>query len=148
MSLKARILEDVKAAMKARESERLGALRLITAAIKQREVDERIDMQDADVLAVLEKMVKQRRESISQYDAAGRQDLADKERFELGVIGAYLPEPLDAAALEAEVKAAIAEAGASSPRDMGAVMAILKPRLLGRADMGAVSQQVKGLLGG
>lgn len=148
MSLKARILDDIKSAMKAREGERLGALRLISAAIKQREVDERIDMQDTDVLAVLEKMVKQRRESISQFDAAGRQDLADKERFELAVIGAYLPEPLDAARLEAEVKAAIAEAAASTPRDMGAVMALLRPRLLGRADMAVVSQQVKTLLGG
>ena len=148
MSLKARILDDIKSAMKAREGERLGALRLISAAIKQREVDERIDMQDTDVLAVLEKMVKQRRESISQFDAAGRQDLADKERFELAVIGAYLPEPLDAAHLEAEVKAAIAEAAASTPRDMGAVMALLRPRLLGRADMAVVSQQVKALLGG
>jgi uncharacterized protein YqeY len=105
-------------------------------------------MQDADVLAVLEKMVKQRRESISQFDAAGRQDLADKERFELAVIAAYLPEPLDAAGLEAAVKAAIAEAGATSARDMGAVMALLRPRLLGRADMAAVSQQVKALLAG
>jgi len=148
MNLKARIQDDIKSAMKARESDRLGALRLISAAIKQREVDERIDMQDADVLAVLEKMVKQRRESISQFDAAGRQDLADKERFELAVIGAYLPEPLDAASLAAEVKAAIAEAGATSARDMGAVMALLRPRLLGRADMAVVSQQVKALLAG
>jgi uncharacterized protein YqeY len=148
MNLKARIQDDIKTAMKARESERLAALRLVSAAIKQREVDERIDMQDADVLAVLEKMVKQRRESISQFDAAGRQDLADKERFELTVIAAYLPEPLDAAGLEAAVKAAIAEAGATSARDMGAVMALLRPRLLGRADMAAVSQQVKALLAG
>ncbi len=148
MSLKTRIQEDIKSAMKAREGDRLGALRLIAAAIKQREVDERIDMQDADVLTVLEKMVKQRRESISQFDAAGRQDLADKERFELSVIGAYLPEPLDAASLAAEVTAAIAEAGATSARDMGAVMALLRPRLLGRADMAVVSQQVKALLAG
>jgi len=148
MTLKTRIQDDIKSAMKAREAERLGALRLISAALKQREVDERIDLQDADVLAVLEKMLKQRRESISQYDAAGRQDLADKERFEIAVIGAYLPEPLDAASLAAGIEAAIAECGASSPRDMGAVMALLRQRLLGRADMAVVSQQVKARLGG
>jgi uncharacterized protein len=146
MSLKAQLQEDIKTAMRAREAPRLQALRLISAAIKQREVDERIELADTDVLAVLEKMSKQRRESISQYEAAGRNDLAEQEHFELAIIQGYLPPQLDAAAIEAAVRAAIAESGATTARDMGAVMALLRPRLQGQADMAAVSQQVKALL--
>lgn len=146
MSLKTQIQDDIKSAMRAREQQKLGALRLISAAIKQREVDERIEMSDADIISVLEKMAKQRRESIGQYEGAGRTDLAEQEHYELGIIVAYLPPQLDAAALEVHIKAAIAETGASSAKDMGAVMALLKPRLAGQADMSAVSQQVKALL--
>lgn len=146
MSLKAQLQEDIKTAMRAREAPRLQALRLISAAIKQREVDERIELADTDVLAVLEKMSKQRRESISQYEAAGRNDLAEQEHFELAIIQGYLPPQLDAAAIEAAVRAAISESGATTARDMGTVMALLRPRLQGQADMAAVSQQVKALL--
>ena len=141
--LKSRLNDDVKAAMRAKEKERLGVLRLVTAAIKQREVDERIELDDAQVLAVLDKMVKQRRDSISQYEGAGRQDLADKEKFELELIQQYLPAALEPAELEQMVKDAIAASGAESIKDMGKVMAQLKPQVQGRADMGQVSQQVK-----
>ena len=147
MSLKQRLTDDMKAAMRAGEKTRLGVIRLINAAIKQREVDERIELDDAQVLAVLEKMVKQRRDSVSQYDAAGRTDLADVERNEIDVIQAYLPAQLDAAELDALVDAAIAESGAASARDMGKVMAILKARAAGRADMAVLSRQVKAKLG-
>lgn len=143
MSLKARITEDMKTAMKAKETTRLSAIRLLLAAIKQREVDERKDMSDADVLGVIEKMLKQRRDSISQYESAGRQDLADTEKFEVGVLCAYMPQQLSDAEISAEVQAAIAQTGAKGAADMGKVMGVVKARLAGRADMGKVSALVK-----
>jgi uncharacterized protein YqeY len=146
MSLKTRLTDDMKTAMKAGEKDRLGVIRLLNAAIKQREVDERVELDDAQVLAVLEKQVKQRKDSLSQYENAGREDLAAVERYELGVIQAYLPAQMGAAELEAEVAAAIAEAGARGPQDMGKVMAVLKPKLAGRADMGALSGLVRNAL--
>lgn len=146
MSLKARIGEDVKNAMRAHERERLAALRLITAAIKQKEVDERIELDDPQVLAVLDKMVKQRRESLEQYEKAGREDLAAKEQMELDLIQSYLPEPLSEAELAGLIQSAIAETGAGSIRDMGAVMNALRDQVQGRADMKAVSQAVKAQL--
>ncbi len=148
MSLKARLTDDMKAAMKGGDKPRLQVIRLMQAAVKQREVDERVELDDAQVLAVLEKMLKQRKDSLSQYEAAGREDLAAQERYEIGVIQAYLPAPLDAAALEAAVHAAIAEAGATGPQDMGKAMAVLKPRIAGRADMGQASALMKRLLAG
>ena len=148
MTLKTRLTDDMKAAMKGGDKATLGVVRLVLAAIKQREVDERMELDDPQVLAVLEKMVKQRRDSISQYDAANRQDLADIERAELAVIDTYLPAKLDAAAIQAAIEAAVAETGASSPSDMGKLMAVLKPRLAGQADMGAVSKLVKQRLAG
>jgi uncharacterized protein len=147
MSLKIRINDDVKSAMKAKEAQRLSALRLITAAIKQREVDERIELADPDVLAILEKMIKQRRESITQYERAARQDLVDGETFELNLLQSYLPQQLSDAEIAAEVDAAIAGAGAAGPKDMGKVMAIVRPKLAGRADMSKVSAAVKSKLG-
>jgi uncharacterized protein YqeY len=147
MSLKARIQEDVKTAMRAREREQLAALRLITAAIKQREVDERIELDDEQVLAVLDKMVKQRRESLDQYRQAGRDDLAAKEQFELDLIQTYLPEPLSEDELSELIRSTIAQVGASSIRDMGSVMSALRGQVQGRADMKAVSQAVKTQLG-
>jgi hypothetical protein len=146
--LKQRLTDDMKAAMKAGDKPRLGVIRLINAAIKQREVDERIELDDTAVLAVLEKMVKQRRDSIAQYEAAGREDLADTERFEIEVCQAYLPEALSDAEVDALIDAALAATGAASMRDMGKLMGVLKPKLQGRADMGAVSQRVKARLGG
>jgi len=143
MSLKTRILDDVKNAMRARERDRLGTLRLVTAAIKQKEVDERIELDDAQVLAVLDKMVKQRRESLEQFEQAGREDLAEKERFELGLIQTYLPEPLGEDELAALILSTITGLGASSIRDMGQVMSTLRSQVQGRADMKAVSQAVK-----
>ena len=137
----------MKAAMRAGEKPRLGTIRLLMAAIKQREVDERITLDDADVLAVLDKMVKQRRESLEQYKAASRQDLADQEAFEIEVLQDYLPQQLDAAEIESMVAQAISESGAASMRDMGKVMGVLKPKLQGRADMGEVSKLVKQKLG-
>ncbi len=148
MPLKQQLTDDMKAAMKSGEKERLQVIRLVNAAIKQREVDERIELDDAAVLAVLEKMVKQRKDSITQYEAAGRDDLAQQERFELGVIQAYLPAQLDSEALAAEVDRAIADVGASGPADMGKVMGVLKPRIAGRGDMGLASQLVKQKLAG
>lgn len=148
MSLKARISEDMKAAMRAKETARLGAIRLLQAAIKQREVDERIELDDAQVVAVIEKMLKQRRDSISQYEAANRMDLADAEKFEVGVLQAYMPAQLSEAEVEAEVVKAIAASGASSAKDMGKVMGLLKSALAGRADMGKVSGLIKAKLGG
>jgi uncharacterized protein YqeY len=133
----------MKAAMRAKDAARLSAVRLILAAIKQREVDERRDMSDADVVSVLEKMIKQRRESIAQYEKAARNDLAEAEKFELGVLSAYLPEQMGEAEIEKEIKAVISETGASGPKDMGKVMAALKGRLAGKADMSAVSGLVK-----
>jgi uncharacterized protein YqeY len=143
MSLKGRIQEDVKSAMRAHERERLAALRLVTAAIKQKEVDERTELGDEQVLAVLDKMVKQRRESLEQYNQAGRDDLAAKEQFELDLIQAYLPEPLPEDELDDLIRSTIAELGASSMRDMGAVMSALRGQVQGRADMKAVSQAVR-----
>lgn len=147
MSLKQHINDDMKAALRAGDKSRLGVVRLILAAIKQREVDERIELDDAQTLAVLEKMLKQRRDSVTQYDAAGRADLADGERFEIGVIEAYLPQPLGEDELDALIEAAIAETGATSMRDMGKVMALLKDRAAGRADFGALSARIKARLG-
>ena len=143
MSLKARLIEDMKAAMKGGQKDKLLVIRLINAGIKQREVDERIELDDAQVLAVLEKMQKQRRDSITQYDAAGRDDLASVERYEMGIIQAYQPEPLGQAEIDALVDASILEAGATGPQDMGKVIAVLKPKVAGRADMGALSGLVK-----
>jgi uncharacterized protein YqeY len=143
MSLKFRIQEDVKNAMRAREHEQLATLRLVTAAIKQKEIDERVELSDEQVIAVLDKMVKQRRESLEQYDKAGRADLAEKEQFELDLIQTYLPQQLDEAELASLIRAAITELGASSIRDMGPVMNALRGQVQGRADMKAVSQAVK-----
>jgi len=143
MSLKARIQEDVKNAMRAHERERLAALRLLTAAIKQKEVDERIELNDEQVLAVLDKMTKQRRESLEQFTQAGRDDLAAKEQYELDLIQSYLPEPLSEEQLAELIQTTITEVGASSIRDMGAVMNALRGQVQGRADMKAVSQAVK-----
>ncbi len=147
MSLKDRIQEDMKAALKAGDKARLGAIRLIMAAVKQREVDERTQLDDRQVLAVLDKMAKQRRESIAQYRAAGRDDLAEKEQAELEIIQSYLPEALSEAEIDALIAAAIRETGAAGIRDMGRVMARLKPQLQGRADMAQVSARVKAALG-
>lgn len=147
MTLKSQIQDDVKSAMRARDQKRLTALRLIMAAIKQIEVDKRIELDDEAVLAVLDKMVKQRRESISQYEAAGRDDLAAQEQFELDLISVYLPEPLSDAEVAQLVSQAINDSGASSIRDMGAVMNVLRPQVQGRADMKAVSSAVKAQLG-
>jgi uncharacterized protein YqeY len=148
MSLKQRLTDDMKAAMKGGEKERLGVIRLANAAIKQREVDERIELDDTQVLSVLEKMVKQRRDSITQFRAAGREDLASQEEFELGVLQGYLPEQLGQAELDAIVAKAIADAGATSPKDMGKVVGLVKPQVAGRADMGQVSALVRAKLGG
>ena len=146
MTLKERINEDMKAAMRARESARLAAIRLLLAAIKQKEVDERVQLDDAAVIAVIDKMLKQRRDSIAQYQAAGRQDLVDAEQFEACVLHAYMPASLSADEIAAAVAAAVAETGAAGPADMGKVMDVLKPRLTGRADMIEVSKQVKAAL--
>ena len=148
MSLKTRITEDMKAAMKAREPARLGAIRLLLAAIKQKEVDERGELDDAAVVAVIEKLTKQRKDSVTQYQAAGRQELADAEQFEIAVLAAYLPEKISAADTAAAVAAAVAETGATGPADMGKLMAVLKPRLAGKADMAEVSKLVKAALAG
>ena len=146
MSLKEQITDDMKAAMRARETDRLGTIRLLLAAIKQREVDERITLDDAAVTAVIDKMIKQRKDSISQFEAAGRDDLVAKENAELVVLSAYMPAQLSADEVAAEVQAAIAQTGAAGPQDMGKVMGVLKPKLAGRADMTAVSAQVKAAL--
>ena len=148
-ALKSRILEDVKDAMRARDKARLGTLRMVTAAIKQREVDQRAaPLDDSSVVAVLEKMLKQRRESASQYENAGRGDLATAEREEIAVIETYMPRALDPAQVDAMVAAAVDEAGAATMKDMGRVMGLLKPRVQGRADMGAVSASVRARLSG
>jgi uncharacterized protein YqeY len=147
MSLKDRVQEDMKTAMRAKDAPRLSAVRLLLAALKQREVDERLELSDADVLAVIEKMVKQRRESIAQYEKAARADLAAQEHFEIGVLQAYLPQQMSATELDQAVASAVAEAGAGGIKDMGKVMALLKPRLAGKADMGMVSALVKAKLG-
>ena len=146
--LKDRIQDDMKTAMRARAKERLGAIRLILAAIKQREVDERITLSDGQTLAVLEKMIKQRRESLAQYQNAGRDDLAAQEAFEIDLIQSYQPAPLSEAEVEALIAAAMAATGAQSVRDMGKVMAIIKDQAQGRADMAMVSTRIKARLGG
>ena len=148
MALREQLNEDIKSAMKARETERLNALRLLSAAVKQREVDERITLDDAAVVSVIEKMIKQRKDSISQYEKAARQDLADKEKYEISVIEAYMPKQLSQAEVDAIVAEAIAASGAKSAADMGKVMGIVKPKLAGRADMGRVSGLVKAKLAG
>ena len=147
MSLKQRLTDDMKAAMKGGDKGSLGVIRLVNAAIKQKEVDERIELDDAAVLAVLEKMVKQRKDSVSQYEGAGREDLAAIERAEIVVIEAYLPAKLDEAAILAAIDAAIAQTGASGAADIGKLMGVLKPALAGQADMGLVSKLVKQRLG-
>jgi uncharacterized protein YqeY len=146
LSIKDRLQEDIKAAMRAKEAERLTTLRLVTAAIKQKEVDERIVLDDAAVVSVLEKMIKQRKDSISQFAAGNRQDLVAKEQAELDILAAYMPEQMSEADLDAAIAAAIAESGASGPQAMGKAMALLKPRLAGKADMGQVSQRLKARL--
>ena len=148
MSLKQKLIDDMKAAMKAGEKDRLAVIRLINAAIKQKEVDERVEMTDALVLAVLEKMVKQRKDSITQYEAAKREDLAAVERAEMAVIETYLPAKMDEAAIVAAIEAAKAQTGATSPADIGKLMGVLKPMLAGQADMGLVSRLVKAALNG
>jgi len=148
MTLKQQLTEDMKTAMRGGDKHRLGVIRLMLAAIKQREVDERIELDDAQTLAVLEKMLKQRRDSVSQYVGAGREDLADVERAEMTVIEAYLPAQLDEAELDALIAAAIAGTGANSPRDMGKVMAAVKEKAAGRADMAQVSARIKAKLAG
>ena len=146
MSLKDRINDDMKAPMRARETERLGTIRLLLAAIKQREVDERIVLDDTAITAVIDKMIKQRKDSISQFEAAGRTDLVEKESAELTILSAYMPEQLSDAEIATEVQAAVAQTGATGPQDMGKVMGVLKPKLAGRADMTAVSGLVKAAL--
>jgi hypothetical protein len=148
MTLKERIQEDMKAAMRAKDAARLSAIRLLLAAMQQKEVDERQPLADADVLGIIERMLRQRRESIAQYEKAARQDLADQEKFEIGVLSAYLPQQMGEAEITQAVAAAVSEAGANGVKDMGKVMALLKPRLAGRADMGKVSGLVKAALGG
>jgi hypothetical protein len=146
MTLKDRITEDMKAAMRAKDGQRLSAVRLLLAAMKQKEVDERVELADADVLSIIDKMVKQRRESIAQYEKAERGDLAAQEQFEIGVLSAYLPQQMTEAEVAAAVAAAVAESGAASVKDMGKAMALLKPRLAGKADMGKVSALLKSKL--
>jgi len=148
MTLRERLNEEIKSAMKAREQEKLAALRLMLAAVKQREVDERITLDDAAVVAVVEKMIKQRKDSISQFEKATRQDLADKEKYEISVIEGYLPQQLSQGEIDAIVAEAIATTGAKSAADMGKVMGVVKPKLAGRADMGRVSGLVKAKLSG
>ncbi len=148
MTLKERITEDMKAAMRASDKERLSTIRMLQAAIKQREVDERITLDDAQVIAVLEKMVKQRKESIVQFEQGGRADLADKEKAEIVLLQAYLPAQLSAAEVDAIIQEAIAATGAASVKDMGKVMGVVKARAAGRTDMGAVSARIKAALGG
>lgn len=146
MSLKNRITEDMKSAMRAREADRLSAIRMLLAAIKLREVDERVELDDAQVVAVVDKLCKQRRDSVEQYVQAGREDLADRERAEIEVLSVYLPAQASEAEIDAEIAAAIGSAGATGPQDMGKVMGVLKPRLAGKADLSAVSAAVRARL--
>ena len=146
MGLKEQITEDMKNAMRAKEAEKLGTIRLLTAAMKQKEVDERVELTDTMVLAIIEKMIKQRKDSITQFEAGGRQDLADKEKAELVILTAYMPAALSDAEIAAEVAAAVAQVNPTGPQDMGKVMAIVKAKLAGRADMTAVSGLVKAAL--
>jgi uncharacterized protein len=146
MNLKEKITEDMKAAMRAKDSEKLGAIRLLTAAIKQKEVDERVELTDAMVLAIVEKQIKQRKDSITAFNQAGRTDLVAKEQFELDVLSVYLPAQMSDAEVDAAIKQAIAQTGAAGAQDMGKLMAVLKPMLAGKADMGKVSGLVKAAL--
>ncbi len=146
MSLKLSITEDMKTAMRARDTARLSAIRLLLAAMKQREVDERIELSDADVVTIIDKMIKQRRDSIFQFEAAKRQELADAEKFEISVLQTYMPEPMTESEVAAAVAEAITSSGAKMPQEMGKVIALLKPKLAGRADMGKVSALVKARL--
>ncbi|MGH1359157.1 MAG: GatB/YqeY domain-containing protein [Burkholderiaceae bacterium] len=146
MSLKTRISDDMKAAMRSKETQKLSAIRMLIAAVKQKEIDEQIELDDAQALAVIEKQIKQRRDSIEQYDKAGRDDLAKVERFELDVLSAYLPAQASDEEIAAAIEAAIAKTGATGMRDMGKVMGILKTELAGQADMGAMSGRVKTVL--
>lgn len=146
MSLKEQITEDMKSAMRAKEAVKLGTIRLITAAMKQKEVDERIELTDAMVLAIIEKMIKQRKDSISQFEAGGRQDLADIEKAELVILSTYMPAGLSDVEMQAAVNEAVVETGATGPQDMGKLMAVLKPKLAGRADMTVISGLVKAAL--
>ena len=148
MSLKARITEDMKAAMRAGEKDRLSCIRMLQAGIKQREVDERIELGDAEVLAVIDKMIKQRKESVAQFEAGNRADLVARESAEIAVLTGYLPVQLDAVELDAMIKDAIASTSAASMKDMGKVMGLLKPKVQGRTDMGALSARIKSALGG
>ena len=148
MSLKDQITEDMKTAMRAKDSERLGTIRLLQAAMKQKEVDERITLDDAAIVAIVDKLIKQRKDSITAFEGAGRQDLADKEKSEMAVLQAYLPERMSAEEILAAVQAIVAEVGASGPGDMGKVMGAVKTRLAGKADMGQVSAAVKAALAG
>ncbi|TAK90206.1 MAG: GatB/YqeY domain-containing protein [Burkholderiaceae bacterium] len=148
MTLKEQINEDMKAAMRAKEADRLGAIRMLLAALKQKEVDERIVLDDAAVLTIIEKQIKQRKDSISQFEQAGRTDLVAKEQYELGILSAYMPQQLSVDEIAAEVASAIAQTGAAGPQEMGKVMAVLKPKLAGRADMGMVSKLLKEKLAG
>jgi uncharacterized protein len=148
MSLKDQIQNDMKAAMRGGDKARLGVIRLITSAIKQREVDERITLDDTAVMAILEKMIKQRRDSIAQFQAGGRPELAEAEQAEIAILQAYLPAALSEAELEAIIQAAVAESGAAGIKDMGKVMGLVKPKVQGRADMGAVSAKIKAKLSG
>lgn len=148
MSLKPQITEDMKTAMRAKDAARLGAIRLLLAAIKQREVDERIELDDAQIIAVIDKMLKQRRDSITQFEAAGRQELADIEKFEIGVLQAYMPQAASAAEIDSLIIQAITNTGAAGIKDMGKVMALLKTQLAGRADMAQVSTHIKAKLAG
>ena len=148
MSLKAQIQEDMKTAMREKNAQKLGTIRLLTAAMKQKEVDERVELTDEMIVTIIEKMLKQRRDSISQYESAGRQDLADQEKFELNLLQGYMPAQLSAEEIEAEVVAAIAATGAAGPQDMGKLMGLLKPKLAGKADMAAVSALIKKKLAG
>jgi len=148
MSLKAKITDDMKAAMRAKDAPRLSAVRLLLAAMKQKEVDERVELTDTDIITIIDKMIKQRRDSIAQFEKGGRQDLADTEKFEVSVLQAYMPQALSDAEVEAEIAAAVQAAGAKAMADMGKVMAVLKPKLAGKADMGKVSALVKTKLAG
>jgi uncharacterized protein YqeY len=148
MTLKNKITDDMKAAMRAKDTARLSTVRLLLSAMKQKEVDERVELADADVLAIIEKMLKQRRESIAQFEKAGRTDLADTEKAEIAVLSAYLPAQMSEAEVAAAIAAAIAESGAAGPKDMGKVMGLLKAKLAGRTDMGKLSGLVKAKLTG
>ncbi|WP_024304000.1 GatB/YqeY domain-containing protein [Pseudogulbenkiania sp. MAI-1] len=148
MSLKLRISDDMKTAMKAKDAERLGTIRLLLAAIKQKEVDERIELDDAGIVAVVDKMIKQRRDSVAQYEAANRQDLAGKEKAEMDVLAGYLPQQLTETEIDALIDAAVVQSGAASMQDMGKVMGLVRPQMAGRADMAVVSARIKAKLAG